>query len=83
MRPVTLSASGRMEIEDSASSNVYPSGFALATYAMPMPPPAPALFSMMTGVARLRLIASPKGRATMSATPPGGNGTTNAIGFDG
>ena len=50
---------------------------------MPMPPPAPALFSMTTGVLRKRLIASATGRATMSATPPGGNGTTSAIGFAG
>src|SRR6266851_7705364 len=50
---------------------------------MPMPPPAPALFSMTIGVLSTRLIASAAGRATISATPPGGNGTTSAIGFDG
>jgi hypothetical protein len=50
---------------------------------MPIPPPAPALFSMIMGVLSTRLIASAAGRATISATPPGGNGTTNAIGFDG
>src|SRR5664279_2622725 len=50
---------------------------------MPMPPPAPGLFSMMMGALRTRLIASATGRATISATPPGGNGTTIAIGFDG
>src|SRR4051812_19369899 len=48
---------------------------------MPMPPPAPALFSMITGCFRKRLIASAAGRATMSATPPGGNGTIMVIGL--
>src|ERR1700682_1890396 len=50
---------------------------------MPMAPPAPALFSMTIGALSTRLIASAAGRATMSATPPGGNGTISAIGFDG
>src|SRR5258708_6855297 len=50
---------------------------------MPMAPPAPALFSMTMGALSTRLIASAAGRATMSATPPGGNGTISAIGFDG
>ena len=35
------------------------------------------------GALSTRLIASAAGRATISATPPGGNGTTSAIGFDG
>jgi hypothetical protein len=30
-----------------------------------------------------RPIASATGRPTISATPPGGNGTISAIGFDG
>src|SRR6202011_3678097 len=50
---------------------------------MPMPPPAPDLFSMTMGALSTRLMASAAGRATISATPPGGNGTTSAIGFDG
>jgi hypothetical protein len=35
------------------------------------------------GALSTRLIASAAGRATISATPPGGNGTTSAMGFDG
>ena len=50
---------------------------------MPMPPPAPARFSMTTGTLSTRDIASATGRATISATPPGGKGTTIVIGFDG
>src|SRR4030095_4522504 len=50
---------------------------------MPMPPPAPALFSMTTGEPSARPIASASGRPTISATPPGGNGTIIVIGFDG
>jgi hypothetical protein len=48
-----------------------------------MPPPAPGLFSMITGVFNSRDSASANGRPTMSATPPGGNGTISVIGFDG
>ena len=50
---------------------------------MPMPPPAPGLFSMTTGCFRSRLIASATGRATVSATPPGGNGTIIVIVWSG
>ena len=50
---------------------------------MPMPPPAPALFSMTTGWPSARPIASATGRPTVSATPPGGNGTTIVTGRSG
>ena len=50
---------------------------------MPMPPPAPALFSITTGWPRSRDIASATGRATMSASPPGGNGTIMVMGLAG
>ena len=50
---------------------------------MPTPPPAPALFSTITGCFSMRPIASASGRAVMSATPPGGNGTTIVTGFVG
>ena len=46
---------------------------------MPIAPPAPALFSITTDCFRSRDIASAIGRATVSATPPGGNGTTIVI----
>ena len=50
---------------------------------MPMPPPAPALFSMITGCFITVPIASATGRATVSATPPGGNGTIIVTGRSG
>src|SRR5882672_9363329 len=42
---------------------------------MPTPPPAPARFSTTIGCLSTRPIASAIGRATVSATPPGGKGT--------
>ena len=82
-RPSTLSASGMIEIDESAMRIVYPSGFARATYCMPTPPPAPERFSTTTGCFRMRVIASASGRPVMSATPPGGNGTTIAMALAG
>ena len=75
-RPRILSASGSTVSDASDMRIVYPSGLDLATCPMPMPPPAPGLLSTITGCFRSRLIASATGRATVSATPPGGNGTT-------
>ena len=57
------------------------SGFDRATCAMPMPPPAPPLFSTTTGWSRIRASASATGRPTVSATPPGGKGTTMVSGL--
>src|SRR5262245_21968888 len=48
---------------------------------MPMAPPAPPRFSMMTGVLRLSDIFCPITRARMSFAPPARNGTTNLIGL--
>src|SRR5882672_99881 len=47
---------------------------------MPTPPPAPARFSTTIGCLSTRPIASAIGRATVSATPPGGKGTIIVIG---
>jgi len=46
-------------------------------------PPAPGLFSITTGCFNSRDSASATGRATVSATPPGGNGTIIVIGLSG
>src|SRR6187200_3433138 len=50
---------------------------------MPIAPPAPGLFSITTGCFSSRDSASATGRATVSATPPGGNGTIIVIGLSG
>ena len=42
---------------------------------MPNPPPAPARFSTTMVALSSRASASATGRATVSATPPGGKGT--------
>ena len=50
---------------------------------MPRAPPAPLRFSTITDCFNSRASASATGRATVSATPPGGNGTTIVIGLSG
>src|SRR6185295_4464798 len=50
---------------------------------MPSAPPAPARFSTTTDCFSSRPSASATGRATVSATPPGGNGTIIVIGRSG
>src|SRR5436853_2797532 len=50
---------------------------------MPSSPPAPGLFSITTGCFSSRDSASATGRATVSATPPGGNGTIIVTGRSG
>src|SRR5205823_887081 len=82
-RSKTLSASGMMEIDDSASRSVWPSGLLAATYCMPTAPAAPVLFTTPTGFLSTFSIAAATGRAVRSATPPGGNGATSVIGRDG
>src|SRR6185295_1496214 len=66
-----------------ARTSVYPSGFASAPSAMPMFPDAPGRLSTMTGCFhfwdRCRAIT----RASGSATPPDGKGTTMCTGLDG
>jgi hypothetical protein len=50
---------------------------------MPTAPPAPGrLINTMGCFSDFSMIAA-SGRPTISATPPGGNGTTIVIGFDG
>src|SRR5687768_15578277 len=50
---------------------------------MPIAPPAPARFSMTTGCLSAAPSASATGLATVSATPPGGNGTIIVTGRSG
>jgi hypothetical protein len=50
---------------------------------MPSAPPAPGLFSITTACFSSRDSASATGRATVSATPPGGKGTISVIGLSG
>ena len=62
---------------------VYPSGADFETYSVPTTPPAPGLFSTMTGLPQ----ASPRRwamlRAALSVEPPGANGTTILTAFVG
>src|SRR5258708_30050021 len=62
---------------------VYPSGGDFATWSAPTPPPAPGLFSTTIGCPSAVDSFSPIVRARMSVVPPGANGTTHLIGFDG
>ena len=57
-------------------SSVCPSGLALATSAAPTLPPAPALFSTMTGCPRAFCNSGARARASTSVVPPGANGPT-------
>src|ERR671914_1517329 len=50
---------------------------------MPTAPPAPVRFTTTTGCFQIFSICAASGRPTMSATPPGGNGTTIVTGFEG
>src|SRR5688572_23607545 len=50
---------------------------------MPTAPPAPVRFTTTTGCLRAFSICEASGRPTISATPPGGNGTIMVIGFEG
>src|ERR1051325_4203117 len=50
---------------------------------MPTAPPAPVRLMTTTGSLSDFCITLASGRPTMSATPPGGNGTIIVIGFDG
>src|SRR5213076_933868 len=55
----------------------------LATDAMPTAPPAPVRLMTTTGCFSAWFMPAASGLPTMSATPPGGNGTTIVSGFDG
>jgi hypothetical protein len=59
---------------------VYPSGFARATRAEAMVPPAPTAFSMTTGCPSRRDMLSGAVRDITSTAPPAANGTTSTIG---
>jgi hypothetical protein len=50
---------------------------------MPTAPPAPVRFTTTTGWRSVFSIEAASGRPTMSATPPGGNGTIMVIAFEG
>jgi len=60
-----------------------PSGAARATRPVPMVPPAPLGFSMITDCLSGPLIRSARMRAIASVGPPAGKGTTIVIGSDG
>src|SRR5712692_5330212 len=62
---------------------VWPSGADLATKSAPMWPLAPGRFSTTIGWAQIPASFGSKMRASVSAPPPGGNGTTMCTGFDG
>src|SRR5687768_7790625 len=50
---------------------------------MPTAPPAPVRFTTTTGCFSAFSICEASGRPTISATPPGGNGTIIVTGLDG
>src|SRR5215210_4775684 len=58
------------------TSKVYPSGSDFATTSAPRLPPAPGRLSMMKGWPNTVVSRAESGRATESANPPGGKGTT-------
>ncbi|CFP66817.1 Uncharacterised protein [Bordetella pertussis] len=65
------------------SSRVYPSGVARETCSVPMLPPAPALFSTMTGWPSLVPMCWPTSRAIRSVVPPAAYGTMRRMGCAG
>ncbi|MDT4823992.1 hypothetical protein FQZ97_572330 [compost metagenome] len=72
-----------MPSDEAASSSVWPSGAALATYSDAIMVPAPGLFSTSTGWPRRLCSRSASRRDMMSAAPPGENGTTSVTGLVG
>ena len=62
---------------------MYPSGADRAVSAAPMLPPAPGLFSTVTGWPMDFASSRPIARAVMSTPPPGGKGQIMRIGFEG
>jgi hypothetical protein len=63
-----------------AINRVVPSGFARATVLDAIRPPAPGLLSTTTVCPSAAFSPGCSCRATMSTLPPGGNGSTSAIG---
>src|SRR6185503_14157441 len=66
-----------------ALSRVWPSGAAFATISVPTMLPAPGRLSTMTGFPSDWASPSATIREVRSLPPPGANGATNRIGFDG
>src|ERR1700716_1798385 len=64
-------------------SSVWPSGTDLATKSAPIWPLAPGRFSTTIGWAQIPASLGSMMRVSVSAPPPGGNGTTMCTGFDG
>jgi hypothetical protein len=64
-------------------SSVAPSGAELATKSAPIWPLAPGRFSTMTGWPQIATSFGSMMRASVSAPPPGGNGTTMRTGLEG
>src|SRR4051812_33180595 len=69
--------------DDEIITIVWPSGALLATNASPIEPVAPGRFSTTTGLPKASESFLPMARAKVSLDPPGGEVTTNRIGFDG
>src|SRR5439155_23608299 len=63
--------------------SVWPSGADLATKSAPICPLAPGRFSTTIVCAQIPASFGSMMRASVSAPPPGGNGTTMCTGFDG
>src|SRR5262249_46208383 len=66
-----------------AENHHVPSGAARATRPVPMVPPAPVGFSMITDCPSGPLIRSARMRASVSVGPPAEKGTTMVMGRDG
>ena len=64
-------------------SKVWPSAGSRMNAAVPILPPAPALFSTITGWPRRSPSFWPSTRAITSVAPPGAHGTTILIGLVG
>ncbi len=64
-----------------AESSVLPSAGALATMAVPIAPPPPPRLSTTTVAPISRAMGTAYERATISALPPGANGTTRVRGL--
>src|SRR5262245_30596599 len=72
-----------MTCEESVTRNVVPSGAERATAPVPTVPPAPLRFSIRIGCPSPSETRGCRSRETRSMLPPGGNGTTQRIGFAG
>src|SRR5262252_1149776 len=80
---LALRKKGLVMIAGTTNSRVVPSAGALAAASWPTLPPAPPRFSTTLGWLVRSASLDDTMRVTMSAGPPGGNGTIQRIGFDG